>query len=156
MAHKISISLTPTLISYQVLQEAKIFGIVVGGLLALSALLIVSKCVLKHSLFALRILSTMLLASLVILVPLLLRCFSLADLLLLAAACGYLLAALVRLPFALGYTPRAALLCFKAYDYLQGGLLLALCFILAAPAFVKTLQNRALLSQAFIRQCSVA
>jgi len=38
----------------------------------------------------------------------------------------------------------------------QGGLLLSLCFILSAPGFVKNLQNRALLSQAFDRGVTYA
>lgn len=49
----------------------------------------------------------------------LLQYVSLFDIMLLAAAAGYLIAALVRVPFALGYTPRVVMLCFKAYDYLQ-------------------------------------
>lgn len=139
-----------------IIAEVRLLGGVVAVLLSACALLYVVKCMLSRSLFALRVLSTLLLASLVVLLPALLHFFSLLDLLLLAAACGYLVAALVRIPFAFGYTPRVAIVCFKAYDYLQGGLLLALCFLLSAPGFVKNLQNRALLSQAFDRGVTYA
>ena len=37
----------------------------------------------------------------------------------------------------------------KAYDYLLGALLLALCFVLSYTPGVKALQNRALLSNEF-------
>jgi len=139
-----------------VLLEAATLGYVVGGLLASLALLLLLRCLLRTSLFALRVLSTLLLAALVVLVPALLQHFSLYDSVLLAAAVGYLLAALVRIPFACGYTPAGCVVLFKAYDYLLGGLLLALCFALSAPGFVKTLQNRALLSQAFDRGVTYA
>jgi len=139
-----------------VLNEARVLGIVVGSLLACLAALYVVRCVLRRSMFLLRVLSTLLLAALVVFIPLLLRTFSFFDVLLLAAACGYLVAALVRIPFACGYTPQLVMTAFKVYDYLQGGLLLALCFVLSAPGFVKNLQNRALLSQAFDRGVTYA
>ena len=57
----------------------------------------------------------------------------------------------MRVPLALGYTPRATRLSFFAYDYFLGGLLLLLCFALTAPGFVKHVQNRALLSNTFAK-----
>ena len=99
---------------------------------------------------------TLLLAASCVAIPSVLSSFSLFEMALLAAACGYLVAALARIPFAFGYTPYACMMAFKAYDYLQGGLLMALCFVLASPAFVKNLQNRALLSYAFDRGVTYA
>jgi hypothetical protein len=68
---------------------------------------------LRKSFLTLRILSTLSIAALIVVVPMLLRSFSLYEMLLLAAACGYAVAALVRIPFCLGYLPQPVLLAFK-------------------------------------------
>ena len=99
----------------------------------------------------LRVCSTLLLVLVCVAVPVVLQHTSVESICLLAAASGYLFASLVRVPLALGYTPKAARLCFFVYDYFIGGLLLALCFLLTAPGFVKHVQNRALLSNTFAK-----
>ena len=45
--------------------------------------------------------------------------------------------------------PRAATYACKAYDYLCGGLLIGACMLLSLAGFMKHVQNRALLSDAF-------
>lgn len=77
------------------------------------------KCIFQRSLFALRILSTLLVASLFVVVPVVLQNFNIVEILLLVVASGYLIAALVRIPFAFGYTPQIVMVFFKVYDYLQ-------------------------------------
>ena len=122
-------------------------GIIGGGVALLSLL----RGLLRHSHLLLRVCSTCLYVVVALAVPYLLQHTSLTNALLLAMAGGYLLASLVRVPLALGYTPRATRLSFFVYDYFLGGLLLLLCFALTAPGFVKHVQNRALLSNTFAK-----
>ena len=106
------------------LQELRLFGSLLGIIGGGVALLSLLRGLLRHSHLLLRVCSTCLYVVVAIAVPYLLQHTSLTNALLLAMAGGYLLASLVRVPLALGYTPRATRLSFFVYDYFLGGLLL--------------------------------
>jgi callose synthase len=138
-------------ISAGLLKELRLFGSLLGIIGGGVGLLSLLRGLLRQSHLLLRVCSTCLLVVVCTAVPLVLQHTSLTNVLLLAAAAGYLFASLVRVPLALGYTPRATRLAFLVYDYFLGGLLLLLCFALTAPGFVKHVQNRALLSNTFAK-----
>ncbi|KAL3931325.1 MAG: hypothetical protein SGPRY_001173 [Prymnesium sp.] len=99
--------------------EAATLGKLIVGVVTAVMVLYLVKCIFQRSLFALRILSTLLVASLFVVVPVVLQNFNIVEILLLVVASGYLIAALVRIPFAFGYTPQIVMVFFKVYDYLQ-------------------------------------
>ena len=131
------------------LGEVSLFGAVVGGIAVAGVVIASLSHLLRCHPALLRVLTTLLLLLAVVAVPAALAALSLFDCLLLAAAAGYLAAALVRLPYAAGALPTPCMYASKAYDYLLGALLLALCFVLSYTPGVKALQNRALLSNEF-------
>jgi len=126
---------------------SSLFGLIGGGAVVLGGL----RSLLRNSHLLLRVCSALLLLVVCTMVPVILQHLAFSDICLLAAAAGYLFASLVRVPLALGYTPRPVRLCFFVYDYFIGGLLIAVCFALTAPGFVKHVQNRALLSNTFAK-----
>ena len=133
------------------LKELQLFGSLLGLIGGGVFVLYVLRGLLRNSHLLLRVCSTLLLVVVCIAVPFTLQHIPFSDICLLAAAAGYLFAALVRVPLALGYTPDAVRLCYFVYDYFIGGLLIAFCFALTAPGFVKHVQNRALLSNTFAK-----
>ena len=123
-----------------------------GAAVGVLALLLALHSCARASPLAQRLCSVALLAATLVAVPVVLRAFSLPAIALALAAAGYLLAALARLAFVLlGRAPYTAVLAMRAYDFLCGGILLALCCALALPDFVGRVQTRALLSSAFER-----
>ena len=101
--------------------------------------------------FALRVGSAFLMIGSVLAVPIILSAVSLYQILLVFASCGYLVAAITRLPITVGQ-PRLCRYAMQAYDYLCGGLLLGLCCTLSVPQFCRALQTKSLLSAVFERR----
>ena len=135
------------------LKEATLFAVCLALLGCGAAVLLLLRALLlrAQSHLLLRVTSTALLLGTVVAVPVALSHIALAEVVLLAFAAGYLFAALCRVSLALGFTPYLVRLCFLAYDYFIGGLLLLLCLGLSAVGFVKHVQNRALLSNTFAK-----
>jgi len=129
--------------------ELIFFSQVVGAVLAFALLLHVLPRVLTEHPMTLRVVSSLLLLAILVAAPTLLTRLDLFTTIHFAIALGYLVAALVRIPFAMGSTPAFTVVAGKAYDYICGGILLALCLALSATEFMKHVQNRALLSDAF-------
>jgi len=126
-------------------------GVIVGGVIGAMLLLLLLRYILRHSHLALRVGSTFLTVGTVIAVPIILTNIPLSKILLVCMACGYLVAALTRIPLAFGH-PRGARLAMQAYDYMCGGLLLGLCCVLSVPQFCRQLQTKSLLSAVFERR----
>lgn len=118
-------------------------------MLAFAVLLHVLPRVLASSPMTLRVISSALLLAILVAAPTLLTRLSLFTAVHFAIAAGYLVAALIRIPFAMGSTPFVTVVAGKAYDYICGGILISLCLALSATEFMKHVQNRALLSDAF-------
>ena len=100
---------------------------------------------------ALRVGSTFLTIGSVVAVPVVLSLVPLYKILLGCAACGYFLAALVRVPMMFG-KPRAVAIVMQGYDYFIGGLLIGLCSLLSLFQFCRALQTKSLLSAVFERR----
>ena len=131
------------------LNELLTFAWLFGGALVAAAVVSFVPTHLRDTPKALRVFKTGILAALIGAVPILIRRFSLFTIAHFCLAAGYACAALIRVPFVLGYMPRAATYACKAYDYLCGGLLIGACMLLSLAGFMKHVQNRALLSDAF-------
>jgi callose synthase len=134
-----------------VLFELQVVGTTVGGIAALLMLFWLLRWLFRDSPFALRVGSTFLLIAAFIALPILLSRVSIFQVLLFVAACGYFLAAAVRIPFMIN-KPRSCILAMQAYDYLCGGLLLGLCWLCSVPEFCRKLQTKSLLSAVFERR----
>lgn len=135
------------------INELRNFALVTGGALIMFLLLLQLPTTLRGRPVMLRSISTALLIGIAIVVPYTVSTLSSFEVVHLFAAFAYLTAAVVKIPFAFGYTPAFTVAACKAYDYFTGGLLLGLCLLLSlSPGQVmKHAQNRALLSDAFNR-----
>jgi hypothetical protein len=125
----------------------------VGGVLGLLLLLLLLRYVLRQSYVALRIGSTFLLVAIVVAVPVVLSYLSLFRIVLLLAACGYLLGFLTRVLMTCGYARSP--LCrrpMQLYDYLCGGVLIGFTLMLSLLSCCRTLQTKSLLSAVFERR----
>ena len=131
--------------------ELRLLGATFGSLAAAAVAVLLLRRLLRHSYLALRVGSVFLIALCAAALLFVRIDLSLFQLVMMATACGYLVAALVRIPFTLGRMPRAAVLACQAYDYLCGALLLALCLLLSLGPTCRSLQTKALLSKAFNR-----
>jgi len=131
------------------LVEALLFAKLFGGVLLFAALVLVLSERMRDAPQSLRVFKTVCVSAIVAAAPILSHHFSLFKVLHFCIAAGYCCAALIRVPFAFGYLPTATSYVCKAYDYLCGGLLLGACLLLSVTGFMKHVQNRALLSDAF-------
>jgi len=132
--------------------ELTVLGTIVGGVLGLLLLLLL-RYVLRQSYVALRIGSTFLLVAIVVAVPVVLSYLSLFRIVLLLAACGYLLGFLTRVLMTCGYARSP--LCrrpMQLYDYLCGGVLIGFTLMLSLLSCCRTLQTKSLLSAVFERR----
>mmetsp|Transcript_21477 Transcript_21477/g.35435 ORF Transcript_21477/g.35435 Transcript_21477/m.35435 type:complete len:1570 (+) Transcript_21477:3-4712(+) len=130
--------------------ELLYFCKVLGGVGACALLLFVLPRILHDRPMLQRVTSTAVLVLLLINAPTVMMPYlSLFNAFHFAIATGYLLAALTRIPFAFGVTPYLCIHICKVYDYICGGLLMALCLLLSATECMKHVQARALLSDAF-------
>ena len=133
--------------------ELELLGTIVGGVLAVLLLLLLLRFLFRHSFLLQRVGSTFLTIGSVIAIPVVLSYLSLYRILLLAAACGYLLGFTTRVFMTLGWSRSPlCVLPMQAYDYLCGGLLLGLCWLLSVPTFCRELQTKSLLSAVFERR----
>ena len=144
-------SLSETHLSEGVVHELRVLGVIVGGLLAALLVVVLLRAALRRSHLALRVASTFLTVGSVVAVPIVLSVVSIYKILLAMAACGYFLAAAVRVPMMFG-KPRACAIIMQGYDYFLGGLLLALLSLLSLPQFCRALQTKSLLSAVFERR----
>jgi len=135
------------------LLELQLLGAIVCGVIGVLFLLVVLRYVFRKSYVALRIGSTFVTLGTVFAIPVVLSYLSLYRILLLLAACGYLLGFVTRVFMTFG-KPRnpLCLLPMQAYDYVCGGLLLGLCCVLSVPQCCRTLQTKSLLSAVFERR----
>lgn len=128
-------------------------GVQIVGAVGLGLLLLLLRYLFQQSYIALRVGSTFATVGAVLAVPVILSYVSPFRIMLLGAACGYLLAFVTRVLMTFG-SARSPLcrLPMQAYDYLCGGLLLGLTLALSVPQCCRTLQTKALLSSVFERR----
>lgn len=107
----------------------------------------------ENSFMMQRIGSTFVTIGTVIAIPLILSYFSLYRILLLAAACGYFLGFTTRVFMTCGWHRNPlCLLPMQMYDYLCGGLLMGMCYLLSMFGACRQCQTRSLLSAVFERR----